>query len=201
MLHGRGLNICGVPAWERRQRRRSARCACSEGYNTRSADVKLSGVTLYDLLGISRQVGIAEIKTAYREKARRYHPDANPPAKRDECTKKFMQVQEAYEVLADPDLRADYDYRLRLPLSMHALTSGLVKGRNRGRRRTSPTGVDDEEFLNKQAWKAQWEAQVDGLKRGDLGRKKSGSWAARMQQKRQEEAAQKEAQQEQQDAN
>lgn len=128
-----------------------------------------------------------------REKARRYHPDANPPSKRDECTKKFLQVQEAYEVLADPDLRADYDYRLRHPMSMNALTSGLHKGRNRRSRSwSSPAGVDDEEVVNKQAWRAKWESQVEGLK-ADLGRKKPGSWAAMMQQKRQEEAARREA--------
>ncbi|CAM6101211.1 unnamed protein product [Calypogeia fissa] len=194
VLHGNRFGVCGIPLRERR-RKRSVRCAYGEGFHAETADVKLSGVTLYELLGISRQVGISEIKSAYREKARRYHPDANPPSKRDECTKKFLQVQEAYEVLADPDLRADYDYRLRHPLSMHALTSGLQKGRSRRSRSWSdPTGLDDEAVVNKHVWKAQWEAQVEGLKR-DLGRKKPGSWAAKMQQKRQEEAARREAEQ------
>jgi curved DNA-binding protein len=61
----------------------------------------------YDLLGVSRQATDKEIKKAYRNLAREYHPDANPddPTAAD----KFKEINEAYEVLSDPEKRAKYD--------------------------------------------------------------------------------------------
>jgi molecular chaperone DnaJ len=61
----------------------------------------------YDLLGVSRNAGEEEIKKAYRKLALQYHPDRNPGDKPAEDM--FKQVSEAYQVLSDPQKRAQYD--------------------------------------------------------------------------------------------
>jgi len=61
----------------------------------------------YDILGISKSASAAEIKKAYRKKAIEYHPDKNPgDAKAEEM---FKKAAEAYEVLSDPNKKAQYD--------------------------------------------------------------------------------------------
>ena len=66
----------------------------------------------YNILGIDASAKSDEIKRAYRQMARRYHPDVNPGDKNAE--EKFKSVGEAYEVLSDPNKRAQYDRFLRV---------------------------------------------------------------------------------------
>ncbi len=61
----------------------------------------------YNVLGISRDADDKAIKTAYRKKARQYHPDVNTTDASAE--EKFKEINEAYEVLKDPDKRSRYD--------------------------------------------------------------------------------------------
>lgn len=61
----------------------------------------------YDVLGIQKGAGDAEIKKAYRKLAKQYHPDAN--VDNPEAEAKFKEVTEAYEVLSNEDKRAAYD--------------------------------------------------------------------------------------------
>jgi molecular chaperone DnaJ len=61
----------------------------------------------YDLLGVNRNAGEDDIKKAYRESAKKYHPDLNPGDKQAE--QKFKEVSEAYQVLSDPQRRSQYD--------------------------------------------------------------------------------------------
>src|SRR5690606_10336766 len=61
----------------------------------------------YDVLGVSRTADQAEIKSAYRKLAIKYHPDKNPDNK--EAEEKFKEAAEAYEVLSNPEKRQRYD--------------------------------------------------------------------------------------------
>jgi len=60
----------------------------------------------YQILGLSRTAEAAEVKRAYRKLARKYHPDVSKERNAEE---KFKELQEAYEVLKDPEKRAAYD--------------------------------------------------------------------------------------------
>ncbi|KAL7542968.1 hypothetical protein ACHAXR_012265 [Thalassiosira sp. AJA248-18] len=60
----------------------------------------------YSMLGVSRSADKAEIKSAYRKLAKKYHPDANPDK---DTTSEFQEVNRAYEVLSDEDKRKKYD--------------------------------------------------------------------------------------------
>ena len=61
----------------------------------------------YDVLGVSKSSSAQELKSAYRKKAMKYHPDKNPNDKVAE--EKFKEVSEAYEILSDDQKRAAYD--------------------------------------------------------------------------------------------
>jgi DnaJ-class molecular chaperone len=62
----------------------------------------------YAILGVPKTAAAKDIKSAYRKLARKWHPDANPDnAKAAE--EKFKDIQEAYEVLGDPEKRSKYD--------------------------------------------------------------------------------------------
>jgi curved DNA-binding protein len=60
----------------------------------------------YDILGVDRNANQKEVKRAYRKLARQFHPDVNPDQQAEE---RFKEINEAYEVLGDPDKRAKYD--------------------------------------------------------------------------------------------
>lgn len=62
----------------------------------------------YEILGVDRNASTEEIKKAFRRAALKYHPDRNPDNKA-EAEKKFKEIAEAYEVLSDPEKRAQYD--------------------------------------------------------------------------------------------
>lgn len=61
----------------------------------------------YETLGVSREATAEEIKKAYRNLARRYHPDVNQDD--PEAAEKFKEIKEAFDVLSDQDRRAQYD--------------------------------------------------------------------------------------------
>ena len=61
----------------------------------------------YEVLGLSKGASEDELKQAFRKLSRKYHPDFNPGDK--EAEEKFKEINEAYEVLSDPDKKSRYD--------------------------------------------------------------------------------------------
>ncbi|XVF61676.1 hypothetical protein PTKIN_Ptkin08bG0149800 [Pterospermum kingtungense] len=104
----------------------------------------------YKILSLDHyeNVGLADIKKAYRRMALQYHPDVRPPSAKEESTKLFLELQMAYEILSDPVSRRMYDYELGLvnPIG-YGVGDGLMEG---GRSKFS---------------RDVWEKQLDGLKK------------------------------------
>ncbi len=80
----------------------------------------------YEILGLSREAGSAELKSAYRKLALQYHPDRNPG--NPEAAEKFKAASEAYAVLSDADKRARYDLHGHAGVSPGASAGGGFAG-------------------------------------------------------------------------
>ena len=99
----------------------------------------------YEVLGIQKGADEATIKNAYRKLAKKYHPDVNPGDKTAE--EKFKEVNEAYQVLSNPQKRAQYDQfghdgpqlRYDLTISFEEAAMGCEKDINLVRDEECPT--------------------------------------------------------------
>ncbi|OAY32849.1 chaperone protein dnaJ 20, chloroplastic [Manihot esculenta] len=130
--------------------------------------------TFYDLLGISEGGTLSEIKKAYKQLARKYHPDVSPPGCTAEYTKRFIQVQEAYETLSDPQSRALYDRDIAGGLDLHMIFSSR-------KRSCSGEGLDEDTS----EWKERWQSQLTELIRmSNYNDMESMSWGAKMRSQR-----------------
>ncbi len=87
----------------------------------------------YKTLGVRRDASSAEIQKAYRDLARKYHPDLNPDDKK--AKEKFQKVQAAFDVLNDQSKRELYD---RYGSSFEAYSQGSPRGGPQGRRQAAP---------------------------------------------------------------
>ncbi len=63
----------------------------------------------YKVLGLDRNATEKDIRNAYRKLARKHHPDLQPPEKKEEAEEQFKLINEAYEVLSDPEKREKYN--------------------------------------------------------------------------------------------
>lgn len=119
---------------------------------------------LYQTLGIKPTAGKAEIKSAYRKLARKYHPDVNPGDRSAE--EQFKQVGEAYNILGDKKKRAQYDQYNRMKADGF---SGAGPGFDFSRFEAGDAAIED--IL----------AQIFGS--GAFGKSRSGThaWSARQQ--------------------
>ncbi|XP_077226865.1 DNAJ-like 20 isoform X1 [Tasmannia lanceolata] len=161
-------------------------------------------LTFYELLGISESVGLMEIKQAYKQMARKYHPDVSPVDQVEEYTRIFIQVHEAYETLSDPRSKALYDQELARgfqfpfptkmrfdeePKSVRNMID-LLRGKINLSTHFKIRG------LERSGWRNCWQDQVAELKRRSM-HKNSGenvssgenmSWAARMRMEREQQS-------------
>ena len=114
---------------------------------------------LYKLLGLPKVASQEEIRQAHRKLVRKYHPDTNPDDPQAE--ERFKEVQQAYEVLSDPQKRREYDQRLRASsrtggtgregAGTTRTTSGRPRPSSAGRRAggTTTYNVDLSELLTR----------------------------------------------------
>src|SRR5688500_20325723 len=106
----------------------------------------------YEILGVKKTATESEIKKAYRDLAKKFHPDKNKGNK--EAENKFKEISEAYAVLSDKEKREQYDRLGReafsganpfgaggFVFSQFAEQFGRAGGRARGRRRTGGGGA------------------------------------------------------------
>ncbi|HIE35709.1 MAG TPA: molecular chaperone DnaJ [Candidatus Omnitrophica bacterium] len=82
----------------------------------------------YEILGVSRDASLEEIKKAYRQLALKYHPDRVPPEKKKEAEEKFKEISEAYAVLSDPKKRELYDKFGHAGIDSRYTTEDIFKG-------------------------------------------------------------------------
>ena len=128
------------PADEKAAERRREILEAWDGLKTR---------THFEVLGLSRSVGEAEVKDAYFRLAKRFHPDVHHGASlgdlRDKLEAVFIRLGEAYDVLRDPRKRGDYEERLGRPRPKPAAEAaarrpGAGPGARRARAPARPGG-------------------------------------------------------------
>ena len=105
----------------------------------------MSYIDYYKVLGISQKATASDIKKAYRKLARKHHPDVNPNDKGAE--KKFKEINEANEVLSDPENRKKYDKYGKDWKHADDIERAKQQGQYQGsRQRSSQAGAGDEGF-------------------------------------------------------
>ncbi|XP_024960257.1 chaperone protein dnaJ 11, chloroplastic-like [Cynara cardunculus var. scolymus] len=88
--------------------------------------------SLYEVLRVNRNASPIEIKTAYRNLAKLYHPDASDLKQHHEPN--FIEIHNAYATLYDPAERAMYDRKLNIGLGRGSTAGGMRRGVNTTRR-------------------------------------------------------------------
>jgi DnaJ-class molecular chaperone len=89
----------------------------------------------YQVLGVDPDAELRTIRSAYRRLVRRYHPDV---ARNKDAGKRFLVIQEAYEILSDPERRREYDRLISKPIL--APRHPDERATAPGRRAASPAG-------------------------------------------------------------
>lgn len=120
----------------------------------------MSKQDFYDVLGVDRGAEDAAIKAAYRKLAKRYHPDRNKDDPHAEH--KFKEINEAYDVLKDPDKRAAYDRLGHAAFDGSAGFGGFGGGRGFGDFSGSFADVFDEFFGDFMGGRARGQTRARG---------------------------------------
>lgn len=128
----------------------------------------------YDVLGVLHTAKQAEIKKAYRAKARKTHPDRNPLNEKDAWEKSFQEIREAYEILSNPQTRKSYDEYL----DARKAAGNTQFGNFWNKVRSSPDEIKSE--IARKKWydeiKLQNEHVTNFKKEWNIGTKKKRLW-------------------------
>lgn len=101
-------------------------------------------IDYYKVLGVPKNASEKEIKAAYRKLARKYHPDLNPDDK--EAERKFKAINEANEVLGDPENRKKYDKYGKDWQHGEEFEKAQQQRQQQSRRRTGSRGFSGEDY-------------------------------------------------------
>ena len=104
----------------------------------------------YDILGISKTASADEIKKAYRKQALEWHPDRHKDDK-EAAEKRFKEINEAYQVLSDPQKKSAYDqygHAAFTPGGGNPFAGGILGGSTGPFTYTYTTGGDGKSFGN-----------------------------------------------------
>jgi len=93
----------------------------------------------YDLLGVSKNATAKEIKQAYKQKAKKFHPDTNKGDQK--AQEKFKEINRAYQTLSDPDKRAAYDR-----MGHRGYEQAKARGYGNGQQGTGQAGFEGFDF-------------------------------------------------------
>ena len=121
----------------------------------------------YKTLEVARTASAEEIKAAFRKLARRFHPDVAKGADKKKAEERFKEINEAYEVLSDPDKRKRYD-----ELGPNWQNPGVQTGGFSTRRGGSPAGGEDFEFGGTTGFSDFFEQFFGGAGRGAGSRRR-----------------------------
>ncbi|CAL4106198.1 unnamed protein product [Meganyctiphanes norvegica] len=117
------------------------------GFSQFHTTTSLRGQDYYEVLGVPRNASVKEIKKAYYQLAKKYHPDVN---KNDPTAqKKFTECSEAYEVLSDDTKRSQYDTMGKTAEQMGASGMGSAGNPFQGKQWSYETTIDPQELFRK----------------------------------------------------
>jgi curved DNA-binding protein len=126
----------------------------------------------YKTLEVARAASAEEIKAAFRKLARRFHPDVAKGADKKKAEDRFKEINEAYEVLSDPDKRKRYDELGPNWENPGAQAGGFPRGGFAGRRGGPTQGGEDFEFGGTTGFSDFFEQFFGGGGRGFSGRRR-----------------------------
>ncbi|KAF8009914.1 hypothetical protein BT93_J0784 [Corymbia citriodora subsp. variegata] len=146
--------------------------SCKSSSSPVTKSVREFGSNYYELLSLNpNNMSADDVKKAYRTLALRYHPDVcRDPSMKEESTRMFLRLHEAYETLSDPMSRQEYNRKLGLSSTVSWRSPCIfVAGNNQ-------FASDDQEVM-----RSRWRDQIVELKRRSNRRmtQKNWSWAAR----------------------
>lgn len=95
----------------------------------------------YKVLGVPTEATGDDVRRAYRRLARQYHPDANPDGPATE--ERFKEIQQAYEILSDPNKRREYDKESRPSAGRTSGAPRRPAGSRPQRKTTEPVNLSD----------------------------------------------------------
>lgn len=115
----------------------------------------------YKALGVTQSASAAQLKVAYRELVRRYHPDRNPD---EETAARFREVQRAYEVLSDATQRSAYDLMRSSSFGNGGLTASMASDSFRQAHQSGATSSELGalfSFMYQQGGGEQWDIDAE----------------------------------------